>query len=62
MVDTEKDRLELKINELRNKMIRSAATTGLNSHRTIYHSQELDKLIMIYQKLFYKKRNKRNIV
>lgn len=51
IVYTEKDRLELKMNELRNKMI-WAARTGLNSHRTIYHSKELDKLIMIDQKLF----------
>ncbi|WML52298.1 aspartyl-phosphate phosphatase Spo0E family protein [Neobacillus sp. PS3-12] len=50
---TEKDRLEHRINHLRNEMIRSAAATGLNSHRTIYYSQKLDKLITIYQRHFY---------
>lgn len=50
---TEKNRLEHKIDQLRNKMIQSAAATGLNSHRTIYYSRKLDKLIIIYQKYFY---------
>ncbi|WP_394233230.1 Spo0E family sporulation regulatory protein-aspartic acid phosphatase [Niallia oryzisoli] len=50
---TEMDRLEHKINQLREEMIQSAAATGLNSHRTIYYSQKLDKLIIIYQKHFY---------
>ncbi|WP_338451357.1 aspartyl-phosphate phosphatase Spo0E family protein [Niallia oryzisoli] len=50
---TEKDRLEDRINYLRNEMLQSAAATGLNSHRTIYYSQKLDKLITIYQKHFY---------
>lgn len=55
MVYPEKDKLEYRIKKLRNEMIQSAAATGLNSHRTIYYSQKLDKLIIIYQKLFYKK-------
>jgi hypothetical protein len=50
---TEKDRLELRINHLRNDMIQSAAATGLGSFKTIYYSQKLDKLITIYQKYFY---------
>ncbi|MCQ6281738.1 aspartyl-phosphate phosphatase Spo0E family protein [Bacillus sp. EB600] len=50
---TKKETLEYRINHLRNEMIQSAAATGLNSHRTIYYSQELDKLINIYQKHFY---------
>jgi stage 0 sporulation regulatory protein len=50
---TEKDRLEHMISQLRSEMIQSAAATGLNSHRTIYYSQKLDKLITIYQKHFY---------
>ncbi|MEH7086815.1 aspartyl-phosphate phosphatase Spo0E family protein [Neobacillus drentensis] len=50
MVYTELDKLEHSIKKLRNEMIQSAAATGINSHRTIYYSQKLDKLIMIYQK------------
>lgn len=50
MVYTELDKLEHRIKKLRNEMIQSAAATGINSHRTIYYSQKLDKLIMIYQK------------
>ncbi|MED4225528.1 aspartyl-phosphate phosphatase Spo0E family protein [Neobacillus cucumis] len=49
---TEKDRLEHRINHLRNEMIRSAAATGLNSHMTIYYSQKLDKLITNLSKAF----------
>ena len=49
MVYTELDKLEHRIKKLRNEMIQSAAATGINSHRTIYYSQKLDKLIMIYQ-------------
>ncbi|MGE6613157.1 Spo0E family sporulation regulatory protein-aspartic acid phosphatase [Peribacillus sp. NPDC076916] len=55
MVYPEKDKLEYRIKKLRNEMIQSAAATSFKSHRTIYYSQKLDKLIMIYQKLNYKK-------
>jgi len=50
MVNTEIDELVHRIKKLRNEMIEAAAETGLNSHRTIFYSQKLDKLIMIYQK------------
>lgn len=50
LVYTEIDKLEHRNKKLRNEMIQSAAATGKNSHRTIYYSQKLDKLIMIYQK------------
>lgn len=50
LVYTEIDKLEHRIKKLRNEMIQSATATGKNSHRTIYYSQKLDKLIMIYQK------------
>lgn len=61
MVYTEKDRLEYKIKKLRNEMIQSAVATGLNSHRTIYYSQKLDKFIMIYQKIFYQKETRETV-
>ncbi|KAA9022597.1 aspartyl-phosphate phosphatase Spo0E family protein [Niallia endozanthoxylica] len=43
------DELELRIEQLRNKMIETAAVTGLSSNITLYYSQKLDQLITIYQ-------------
>ncbi|MCQ6275388.1 aspartyl-phosphate phosphatase Spo0E family protein [Bacillus sp. V3B] len=50
------DELEHRIKQLRNEMIHTATVTGFNSKKTIYISQKLDQLIMIYQK-FHIKRN-----
>jgi hypothetical protein len=50
MIYTEIDELEHRIKKLRNEMIEAAAATGLNSCRTIYYSQKLDKLIIMYQR------------
>ncbi|MBT2735703.1 aspartyl-phosphate phosphatase Spo0E family protein [Bacillus sp. ISL-7] len=55
MVLKEIDELEGRINQLKKELIQITEVTGLNSDETICCSQKLDQLIMIYQKL-YKKR------
>jgi len=44
------EKLEDKINQLKIELIQIAEATGLNSHATLYCSQELDKHITIYQR------------
>ncbi|WP_409290351.1 Spo0E family sporulation regulatory protein-aspartic acid phosphatase [Peribacillus sp. SCS-37] len=46
-----KSDLETRIEAIRNKMIRSAAKTGLHSRTTIALSQQLDGYIVLYQGL-----------
>ncbi|MFT4417233.1 aspartyl-phosphate phosphatase Spo0E family protein [Fredinandcohnia humi] len=41
------------INRLKSKMINCGIRNGLNSPYTVKYSQELDKLIIIYQKTHY---------
>jgi hypothetical protein len=41
--------LELKINILRNKMVRIGSRKGLDNQETLKYSQMLDKLIFEYQ-------------
>lgn len=58
MVFTEIDDLENRINELKKELILIAKETGLNSHDTINCSQELDQLIVVYQKHLQNKINR----
>ncbi|MCQ6282281.1 Spo0E family sporulation regulatory protein-aspartic acid phosphatase [Bacillus sp. EB600] len=41
------------------KIIQVAEATSLNSHKTIYYSQKLDKLITIHQKISCKKETRK---
>jgi stage 0 sporulation regulatory protein len=52
---TEINELEDMINLLKKELIQIAEATGLNSYHTLCCSQKLDELIMIFQKLSYKK-------
>lgn len=44
------ERLEERIQQLKMELFQKVEETGLNSHDTLYSSQQLDNLIMIYQK------------
>lgn len=47
----ELEELEDGINLLKKRLIEIAKETGLNSPETLYYSQRLDKLIVVYQKM-----------
>lgn len=47
----EDQKLEYRINQMRERLILIAQEKGLNSDDTIYYSQKLDELITKYQKL-----------
>jgi stage 0 sporulation regulatory protein len=51
------DELESRISQLKNELIQTAETTGLNSHETLYCSRKLDQHITNYQILSFKKAN-----
>lgn len=55
----EVDKLESRINQLRQELIEIAEATGLNSHDTLHCSQTLDKHITIYQKYLKCMNNKK---
>jgi stage 0 sporulation regulatory protein len=46
----ELERLEKQIQQLKKELILKVEENGLNSPVTLYSSQQLDKLIVIYQK------------
>ncbi|WP_338472727.1 aspartyl-phosphate phosphatase Spo0E family protein [Niallia sp. XMNu-256] len=54
----EVEKIERRINQVRDRLILIAVETGLNSDDTIYYSQKLDKLITKYQKLKMSNRQK----
>ncbi|WP_338473369.1 aspartyl-phosphate phosphatase Spo0E family protein (plasmid) [Niallia sp. XMNu-256] len=54
----EVEKLERRINQVRDRLILIAVETGLNSDDTIYYSQKLDKLITKYQKFKMSNRQK----
>jgi len=45
------EKLENRINQMKKTLVLVAKKGGLNSHDTIWCSQELDELIIKYQKL-----------
>jgi stage 0 sporulation regulatory protein len=47
---SEIEKLEDRINHLREELIQIAKAAGLNSNETLRHSQKLDDLITRYQK------------
>lgn len=49
--------LDDRINQLKKELSHIARESGLNSLDTIFHSQKLDHLITIYQKLSNKNEN-----
>lgn len=51
MMFNEVDELEVKINQLKIRLIEIANETGLNSPETLYCSQILDEHIIVYQNL-----------
>lgn len=51
MMYLEVQKLEKKIKQMKNILIRIAEETGLNSYDTLCYSQKLDELITTYQKL-----------
>lgn len=53
MIEIEMYELIDRINQLKKELNQIVKVTGLNSPDTIYCSQKLDQLIMIYQKLSY---------
>ncbi|MDQ0199937.1 aspartyl-phosphate phosphatase Spo0E family protein [Neobacillus ginsengisoli] len=55
---SEIEKLEDRINQLREELIQIANETGLNSNETLRFSQKLDDLITMYQKNKNKKYKK----
>lgn len=54
--------LEDGINQLKKRLIEIAIETGLNSPETLYYSQKLDKLIIVYQNLKIQKVEQKTFV
>ncbi|MFK2827210.1 aspartyl-phosphate phosphatase Spo0E family protein [Bacillus sp. B190/17] len=53
----EVDNLESRINQLKRELVQTVRLTGLNSYDTLFCSQELDELIVVYQKHLQNKTN-----
>lgn len=56
------DKLEDRINQLRKNLIQTVEATGLNSPETLNCSQQLDQLIMTYQKIHKLNEKKEKII